>query len=334
MVSISSKAAQTYEPCKSICYSRAAQLGDAMTDIGQFSIVQGGLPVAEGSNVQCAVHRPTGTKVILKACRLQEAVIQMRLQLDAGVAKVFAVLQASTPDKVVVVQDYYDGGELLDIIPKRGLVEPKAAPLIKQLASTVGYLHQEGIAHRDIKLDNIVLAADGTPRLIDFGSAVCTGLSSSMDQGLAVGTIPYMPPELLDPCPPHIDTMAGDVWALGIVFFALLLGSFPWGCASDLDSRFVAYRARAAAGQQPIGWENLSLYWQTLIGHMLAVDPAARWSISRVQRYLASWPVEPSQGTSESGRALLRPLTAHRPINDCGQALLTEKIISRKSLVA
>jgi formylglycine-generating enzyme required for sulfatase activity/tRNA A-37 threonylcarbamoyl transferase component Bud32 len=129
-----------------------------------------------------------------------------------------------------MVMEYVDGPTLnahLRTLAARGqhMAPDEIVRLMRALAEAVDYAHRQGVIHRDIKPANILLHADGTPVLTDFGISKLVGAQSVTATGQAMGTPAYMAPEVV-----RGDTAsaAADIYALGIVLYELVAGRVPF----------------------------------------------------------------------------------------------------------
>ena len=103
--------------------------------------------------------------------------------------------------------------------------------IVAEISDAIGHAHRMGIVHRDLKPANILVAVNGSPKVIDFGVARCLGIDSEMTSvqtqtGQLVGTMQYMSPEQFAGDPRKIDQRA-DVYALGVILFELISGTYP-----------------------------------------------------------------------------------------------------------
>ncbi|KAI9832226.1 MAG: serine/threonine protein kinase [Phylliscum demangeonii] len=108
-----------------------------------------------------------------------------------------------------------------------------------QVFAGVTYLHSMGLAHRDIKLDNVVVNERGIMKIIDFGSAAVFRYPFENDVVLAqgiVGSDPYLAPEVYDNN--VYDPQPADIWSLAIVFCCMSLRRFPWKVPRLTDYSF------------------------------------------------------------------------------------------------
>jgi serine/threonine-protein kinase len=125
-----------------------------------------------------------------------------------------------------LVMEYVPGGSLDDRLRQTPQLAPvQAASITHHLAEALTAVHRLKIIHRDIKPANVLLAADGTPRLTDFGAALVADGPRLTETGAITGTFAYLSPEVCQGEQP--DTRA-DLWALGILLFELLAGRRPF----------------------------------------------------------------------------------------------------------
>lgn len=133
------------------------------------------------------------------------------------------------------VMEYVDGINLRQRLAKGPLAAAEALPLIMQICDALQYAHSQGIVHRDIKPDNILISQEGQVKIADFGLAkLLLGQGAgepALEQkillatGKAFGTPHYMAPEQFS-APMTVDHRA-DIYSLGIVIYQMLTGELP-----------------------------------------------------------------------------------------------------------
>ena len=143
-----------------------------------------------------------------------------------------------------LVMDYMPGGSLADRLAKKGAMPvDEALHIVSRIADALDVAHLNGVIHRDIKPDNILFSADGTPKLADLGVAKFEDRKTTLTTtGMVIGTPAYMAPEqMLDSR--HIDGRA-DTYALGVVLYEMLAGRRP-----NEDDTAVELMAKAIKGE-------------------------------------------------------------------------------------
>lgn len=183
-------------------------------------------------------------------------------------------------DAVHLVLDLCAGGDLFSALAARGpLPEPEAARLAAQLADALAGCHRRGVAHRDVKPDNLFLDAGGDYlRLGDFGSAAWFGDGRPM-AGL-VGTPYYVAPEVVAG---REYTEKVDVWSAGVVLYLMLSGTVPFQGATAPETFEAVLRGNLRF--PPRAFAAVSPEAKDLIRRMLCRDPARRFSADQVLRH-------------------------------------------------
>jgi serine/threonine-protein kinase len=164
-----------------------------------------------------------GPEELERFLREAEAVASLR---HANIVQVYDV--GDLDGRPYFTMEYVEGGSLAEKLAGRPQSADQAAALVATLAQAVQVAHQSGIVHRDLKPGNILLTADGTPKITDFGLArrLADGGGLTLT-GVPVGTPSYMAPEQGQG---HRDAIgpATDVYALGAILYELLTGRPPF----------------------------------------------------------------------------------------------------------
>lgn len=140
-------------------------------------------------------------------------------------------------ETLAIVLDLVEGGDLRSMLTRRGPLPPaEVAAVGAHVATALGALHRTGIAHRDVKPENVLIEPDGQSyrtRVTDFGIAKFTEAAGTASSTAFVGTPQYIAPEIIDGAPP---TPAVDVYALGILLYELSVGVTPYAGAPTLTT--------------------------------------------------------------------------------------------------
>lgn len=129
--------------------------------------------------------------------------------------------------------------DMFSIVMSGKMTMPEVYCCFKQLLSGVAYLHSMGLAHRDLKLDNLVVDSNCFVKIIDFGSAVVFKYPFEADIVEATGVVgsdPYLAPETL--VRKLYDPRAVDIWSSAIIFCCMALRRFPWKYPKLSDNSF------------------------------------------------------------------------------------------------
>ncbi len=133
--------------------------------------------------------------------------------------------------------EYLDGGSLQQKLDGSPQLPRQAAALVETLARAMHYAHQRGIVHRDLKPANVLLAADGTPKITDFGLAKQLDEIDAGQTGTEaiLGTPTYMAPEQAAGQTKGVGPSA-DIYALGVMLYEMLTGRPPFRGATVMDT--------------------------------------------------------------------------------------------------
>jgi len=125
-----------------------------------------------------------------------------------------------------IVMEYLEGQTLREIIDAEGPFHPDdVAVLVEQVAAGLDFAHANGLIHRDIKPQNILVDRHGLAKIVDFGIAKGLSDSSLTETGSSLGTVRYISPEQASGL---MATPESDIYALGVVAYEMLTGQLPF----------------------------------------------------------------------------------------------------------
>lgn len=132
-----------------------------------------------------------------------------------------------------IVMEYIKGKTLKQYIQEFSpLSAARSIHIMKQLTSAIAHAHENGIIHRDIKPQNILMDEEGNVKITDFGIATSLGATSFTQTNSVIGTVHYLSPEQARG---GLATMKSDIYALGIVLYELLTGELPFSGESAVS---------------------------------------------------------------------------------------------------
>ena len=157
--------------------------------------------------------------------RFQREAMAITSTSHPNIVEVFDVGQDG--DQNYIVMEYVYGKTLKKLIRQRGVIPvDEAVNIMKQLVSAVAHAHHQGIIHRDIKSQNVLVKDDGTVKLSDFGIALMGDSAQQLTQAeTVVGSVHYLAPEVASGKPASYQS---DIYSLGIVFYEILTGDVPF----------------------------------------------------------------------------------------------------------
>lgn len=188
---------------------------------------------------------------------------------------------ASDNDAYRIYTELADHGELFDeIVHHDCFDEDKARKYFQQLIAAVSQCHKEHIVHRDIKAENLLLAADKTLLLCDFGlsRSYNADAASPIAFNSLAGSMDYQAPEILSG--ENYKGPSCDMWACGCVLFFMLCGYLPFTAKND-----AATKTRIMNVEYNRHDEHLSNDAADLIEHLLVKEPLERYSWEDVTRH-------------------------------------------------
>ncbi|KAJ7040690.1 Pkinase-domain-containing protein [Mycena alexandri] len=244
--------------------------------VGNYTL---GKVIGEGAygKVRMGTHRLTSVRVAIKqipkamSASLTREIHHHRQLHHPHVTQMYEVI--ATESSIWIVTELCCGGELFDYLVEKGrLSEDETKVIFGQLCLAVGYLHDKGIVHRDLKLENVLLDERCRVKLGDFG------FTREFERGALMetfcGTTGYASPEMLQGrkyLGPEV-----DIWSLGIILYCLLTGTLPF---DDDDENLMRQKIIVGEFEDP---EWLSIEARDLIKNILQQDPTKRLGIAQI----------------------------------------------------
>jgi serine/threonine protein kinase len=217
------------------------------------------------------LQRPVAVKLFRgdAAAQLQRHEAEMRTLASLDHPSLVGVYDAGTDESTgapFLVMQLVEGSTLADELHEGPLPPERAASYGAALADALGYVHERGFVHRDVKPANVLISGDGRVHLADFGIARLVDSARETKTGDVLGTPGYFSPEQVtgDPVGPPT-----DIYALGIVLIECLTGKRPFeGGPMEV--------ALARVNKAPDLPPSLPEPWRVLLQAMTMRDPAQR----------------------------------------------------------
>ncbi len=230
------------------------------------------------SRVYLAEHIATRTERVLKIVPITDSdggeTVQRFIHEFAlvssidhpNVARIYD--QGFTDDYAYIAMEYFPGGDLRAMIGQ-GIAPEVGLAVLLQVSGGLGAIHRQGVVHRDMKPDNVMIRADGSLAIADFGIAKKPSSQLSQTQhGEVFGTPYYLSPE--QAMSGTVDARS-DLYSLGVMFYEMLTGAKPYR-ASDIEGLLYQH-LNAPVPKLP---DSLA-HFQPLLDRAMAKDPEMRF---------------------------------------------------------
>ncbi|XP_039253506.2 uncharacterized protein LOC120330686 isoform X1 [Styela clava] len=236
------------------------------------------IKIGEGSTgiVCIATERGTGRQVAVKKMDLRKQqrrellfneVVIMREYHHENIVDMYSSFIVD--NELWVVMEFLEGGALTDIVTKTRMNEQQIATVCVSVLQALAYLHDQGVIHRDIKSDSILLTHDGKVKLSDFG--FCAQISQEVPKRKSlVGTPYWMAPEVISRYRygPEV-----DIWSLGIMVIEMVDGEPPFFNEPPLQAM---RRIRDMPPPKMKNYQKASSMLKGFLDRMLVRDPSHR----------------------------------------------------------
>ena len=287
----------------------ATMAGRSISQLGDYRIIReigrGGMGIVFEAH-QESLDRVVAIKVLPKQNLLDdEALARFRTEATTAAAmhhtNIVPIYGTGESDgSHYLVMQLVDGQSLDSLIAREPKTSSsKAARIGEQVADAIAYAHANGVIHRDIKPANILIEADGTAQVTDFGIAKNLNHDLTRTQTVS-GSLRYMAPERFS----GVSKKSGDIYGIGITLYELLAGrpAFEAGDAEHLIRSITDAKLKPIQLIRP----DIPTDLVTIVSKAIHVDPLQRYTSATelrddLRRYLADEPIK-ARRTSAWGR--------------------------------
>ncbi|PPQ68574.1 hypothetical protein CVT25_005418 [Psilocybe cyanescens] len=207
---------------------------------------------------------------------VEREIVVMKLIDHPNIMKIYDVWETSS--SLYLILEYVQGGELFDYLCSKGRrPTSEVVGYFQQIICAVDHCHRYNIAHRDLKLENILIDQDSNIKVADFGMATWQGDSRAKLLRTSCGSPHYAAPEIISGKP--YNGSASDIWSCGIILYALLAAKLPF---DDDDCPTLLRKISIGHFDMPRDIDHRA---QDLISRMLTTDVDRRITMAEIMRH-------------------------------------------------
>jgi len=176
-----------------------------------------------------------------------------------------------------ITMEFIEGRDLKSLLVEKGKLPPEqAVDIVQQVCLALEAAHSEGVVHRDLKPQNIMVDQQGRASVMDFGIARSLEAGGMTQTGALIGTPEYMSPEQVRG--EHVDARS-DLFTLGVIFQEVLTGQLPFQAETAMASMFKRTRERAISLHKFDS--SVPQQLADVVGKLLELDPKDRFQTAR-----------------------------------------------------
>ena len=207
---------------------------------------------------------------------VEREIVVMKLIDHPNIMRLYDVWETST--SLYLILEYVQGGELFDYLCAKGR-RPTSEVLgyFQQIICAVDYCHRFNIAHRDLKLENILVDQNGNIKVADFGMATWQDNSRGKQLRTSCGSPHYAAPEIISGKP--YNGASADIWSCGVILYALLAAKLPF---DDDDCPTLLQKISIGRFVMP---PDIDPQAQDLISRMLTTDVRQRITMPEIMQH-------------------------------------------------
>ena len=262
------------------------------------------------------------SRVMLK--RFKQELILARQITHKNVVRIFDI--GETEGMKFITMEYIDGGDLKSLIIERHKLPPQeAVDIVRQICLALDAAHTEGVVHRDLKPQNIMMDHTGRVVVMDFGIAHSKEMPGMTMTGALMGTPEYMSPEQAKG---EKTDLRADIFAVGIIFYEMLTGKIPFKADTVVETMYKRTRERPVP---PIDLDaSIPLQANQIIMKCLEPAPESRFqSVKEILQDLETFDPTKKIGAADRVKARLRKAAHYR-----NWAVVTALVLMAVAVVA